>query len=186
LGIASRSDASNLPKIWGQSVQRFRRSIDWKLELFLWSSRPCFWVRGGRSASSWRTVRVLGCSSRVHRVLHKFIVRSIGFRFPFCTWFEDGSRETLGQSARRFFVRTVRGSITDSPIFQGAALLVRSAFSDSLRVVAGRSATPSQTVRQCHTDSLPRLLQFRVCASVLVCLLPLLVPRLLGGSFEVV
>jgi hypothetical protein len=29
-------------------------------------------------------------------------------------------------------------------------------------------------------------LQFRACASVLVCLLPLLVPRLLGCSFEVV
>jgi hypothetical protein len=82
-------------------------------------------------------------------------------------------------------VRTVRGSITDSLIFQGAALLVRSAFSDSPRVVAGRSATPSRTVRRCHTDSPPRLLQSRACASVLVRLLPLLVPRLLGGSFEV-
>jgi hypothetical protein len=91
-----------------------------------------------------------------------------------------------GRSARRFSVRTVRGSITDSPIFQGAALLVRSAFSDSPRVVSGRSATPSRTVRRSHTDSPPRLLQFRACASVLVCLLPLLVPRLLGGSFEVV
>jgi hypothetical protein len=102
------------------------------------------------------------------------------------TWFADGPRETLGQSARRFSVRTVRGSITDSPIFRGAALLVRSAFSDSPRVVAGRSATPSRTVRRSHTDSLPRLLQFRACALVLVCLVPLLVPRLLGGSFEVV
>jgi hypothetical protein len=83
-------------------------------------------------------------------------------------------------------VRIVRGSITDSPIFRGGALLVRSAFSDSPRVVAGRSATPSRTVRRSHTDSPPRLLLFRACASVLVCLLPLLVPRLLGGSFEVV
>jgi hypothetical protein len=74
----------------------------------------------------------------------------------------------------------------DSPIFQGAALLVRSAFSDSPRVVAGRSATPSRPVRRSHTDSSPRLLQFRACASVLVCLLLLLVPRLIGGSFEVV
>jgi hypothetical protein len=73
-------------------------------------------------------------------------------------------------------VRTVRGSITDNPIFRGAALLVRSAFSDSPRVVAGQS----------HTDSPPRLLQFRACALVLVCLLPLLVPRLHGSSFEVV
>jgi hypothetical protein len=48
------------------------------------------------------------------------------------------------------------------------------------------SATPSRTVRRSHTDSPHRLLQFRACASVLVCLLPLLVPRLLGGSFEVV
>jgi hypothetical protein len=29
-------------------------------------------------------------------------------------------------------------------------------------------------------------LQFRACALVLVCLLPFLVPRLLGGSFEAV
>jgi hypothetical protein len=98
----------------------------------------------------------------------------------------DGPRETIGQSARRFSVRTVRSSITDSSIFQGAALLVRSAFSDSLRVVAGRSTTPSRTVRRSHTVSPPRLLQFRASASVLVCLLLLLVPRLLGGSFEVV
>jgi hypothetical protein len=98
----------------------------------------------------------------------------------------DGPRETHGQSARRFSVWTVRGSITDSPIFRGAALLVRSAFSDSPRVVAGRSATPSRTVCRSHTDSPHRLLQFRACALVLVCLLPFLVPRLLGGSFEVV
>jgi hypothetical protein len=89
-----------------------------------------------------------------------------------------------GRSARDPW--TVRGSITDSPIFRGAALLVWSAFSDSPRVVARRSATPSRTVRRSHTDSPHRLLQFRARASVLVCLLPLLVPRLLGGSFEVV
>jgi hypothetical protein len=89
--------------------------------------------------------------------------------------------------------RRVRGCLADSPraprgrsVIRGAALLVQSAFSDSPRVVAGRSATPSRTVRRSHTDSPPRLLQFRACASVLVCLLPLLVPRLLGGSFEVV
>jgi hypothetical protein len=87
---------------------------------------------------------------------------------------------------RRFSVWTVRGSITDNPIFRGAALLVRSAFSDSPRVVAGRSATPSRMVRRSHTDSPHRLLQFRACASVLVCFLPLLVPRLIDGSFEVV
>jgi hypothetical protein len=83
-------------------------------------------------------------------------------------------------------VWTVRGSITDSPIFQGVALLVRSAFLDSPHVVVGRSATPSRAVRRSHTNSPHRLLQFRVWASVLVCLLPFLVPRLLGGSFEVV
>jgi hypothetical protein len=41
-------------------------------------------------------------------------------------------------------------------------------------------------VHRSHMDSPHRLLQFRVWASVLVCLLPFLVPRLLGGSFEVV
>jgi hypothetical protein len=47
-------------------------------------------------------------------------------------------------------------------------LLVWSAFLESPRVVAGRSATPSRTVRRSHTDSPHRLLQFRACASVLV------------------
>jgi hypothetical protein len=50
----------------------------------------------------------------------------------------------------------------------------------------GQSACGGRTVRRSHTDSPPRLLQFRACASVLVCLLSLLVPRLLGCSFEVV
>jgi hypothetical protein len=98
-----------------------------------------------------------------------------------------------GRSARD--PRTVREKIfrVDSPWFnhgqsdfRGAALLVRSVFSYSPRVVAGRSASPSRTVRRSHTDSPHRLLQFRVWASVLVCLLPFLVPRLLGCSFEVV
>jgi hypothetical protein len=118
-------------------------------------------------------------SSRVRRSIDWILISVL-------MWFTDGLRETLGQSARRFSVRTVRGSITDSPIIQGAALLVRSAFSDSPRVVTGRSATPSRPVRRSHTDSPPRLLQFRACALFLVCLLQLLVPRLLGGSFEFV
>jgi hypothetical protein len=63
-----------------------------------------------------------------------------------------------GQSAAQS--RTVRGSITDSPIFQGAALLVRSAFSDSPRVVAGRSAGPTRTVRPgfCSSELVLRFL----------------------------
>jgi hypothetical protein len=98
-----------------------------------------------------------------------------------------------GRSARD--PQTVRENIfrADSPWFNhrqsdflGCGSVGLECFLDSPRVVAGRSVTPSRTVRQSHMDSPPRLLQFRACASVLVCLLPLLVPRLLGGSFEVV
>jgi hypothetical protein len=108
----------------------------------------------------------------------------------------DGPRDRGGRSAARVVLREFIEFFTSSSfdrldfVFRFARGLrtVREKIfrADSPRVVAGRSATPSRTVHWSHTESPHRLLQFRACASVLVCFLPLLVPRLLGGSFEVV
>jgi hypothetical protein len=98
-----------------------------------------------------------------------------------------------GRSARD--PQTVREKIfrVDSPRFNhgqsdfsGCGSVGSECFFGQSACGAERSATPSRPVRRSHTDSPHRLLQFRACASVLVCLLPFLVPRLLGGSFEVV
>jgi hypothetical protein len=40
-GHSFTSDASHLPKFWGQSVQRFRRSIDWKFQVVSRVPRLC-------------------------------------------------------------------------------------------------------------------------------------------------
>jgi hypothetical protein len=91
-----------------------------------------------------------------------------------------------GRSARD--PRTVHEKIfrADSPRLNHGQSYFSGCGSVGLECFFGQSACGGRTVRRSHKDSPPRLLQFRACASVLVCLLPLPVPRLLGGSFEVV
>jgi hypothetical protein len=98
-----------------------------------------------------------------------------------------------GRSARD--PQTVREKIfrADGPRFNHGQSDFSGCGSVGSECFFGQSACGGRTVRdpfadgrRSHTDSPHRLLQFRACASALVCLLPLLVPRLLGGSFEVV
>jgi hypothetical protein len=111
-------------------------------------------------------------SSRVHRSIDWIFISVL--------------HVVCGRSARD--PRTVREKIfrADSPRINHGQSDFSGCSSVGSECFFGQSACGGRTVRRCHTDSPPRLLQFRACASVLVCLLPLLVPRLLGGSFEVV
>jgi hypothetical protein len=136
VGIASRSDASHLPKFWGQSVQRFRRSIDWKFEVVSRVPRLCWFAPGGPSARSPRTVReVVADRPWVHRgPSARCLTAQLFFVFvrvlerlsfdPFCQW-------VFGA----WSLRTVRTRVSD-----GTSR-------------GGRSAGPSRTVRfsRCST-----------------------------------
>lgn len=74
MGIASLGDASHLSKFWAQSIQRFGRSIDWKLEAISWATQFLL-LCVGRTVCGPRTDSP--CGSSLSRVLRLF-VRDLG------------------------------------------------------------------------------------------------------------
>jgi hypothetical protein len=64
--------------------------------------------------------------------------------------------------------RTIRKSLADSLSYQGASLVARLAFSDSLTRPCGQSAQALRTVRQYQADSPPGCLQLCSSGSILV------------------
>jgi hypothetical protein len=123
-------------------------------------------VRGGRSARAWWTVRE-------HSVLRVFFVFLLGFAFDSC-WFQAFVGSGFGQSAAaggRSTVawRIVRVIPTDGPLFgvvSGGSVcffgqsvaqgrMVRGVGADSRRQQAGRSAWSVRTVRPSWPDGPP-------------------------------
>jgi hypothetical protein len=121
--IASLCDAFQVPKPLAPQLLPFGKSDDDLGELTFEVGRfSALSVPRGRSASSWRTVRVVladgpcrSCSSRVLHVLARLSFRSVmvlsfgwtKFRMV-CVCWADGPRVPGGQSACS--PRTVRGS----------------------------------------------------------------------------
>jgi hypothetical protein len=168
-------DAFHVPKLLSQQLLQFGRSGDGLGVLtFGVEQFSVMFVRGGRSARAWRTVRE-------HSVLCVFFVFLLGFAFgPF--WFGALVGSGFGQSAAvggrsAGAWRTVRVLPADGPLFgvisggsgcffgrsaaQGRT--VRGVGADGPRQQAGRSAWLERTVRPSWPDCPPEPESFVPC-----------------------
>jgi hypothetical protein len=143
-------EAFHVPKLLSQQLLPFGRSGDGLGVLtFGVVQFSALSVPRGRSAWTWRTVRVV-------RVRRMFFVFFLGFVFD-PSWFQVLVGQGFGRSACSG--RTVRGCLADSPcaprgrsVIRGASLEVLLPFSESA-AQAGRSAARARTVRDTRPDS---------------------------------
>jgi hypothetical protein len=151
-------DAFYVPKLLSHQLLPFGRSGDGLEELtFGVEQFSALFVPRGRSAWTWRTVRVVP----VRRVFFVFL---LGFAFdPWC--FRVLVGRSFGRSACAG--RTVRGCLADSPrapcgrsVIRDASLEVLLPFLDSPRLRpdgprqgCGQSAIPCRTVHAAFADS---------------------------------